>query len=314
MRSDSARAAFDPMVRSIFRGGQVSIGEFHCSPRSSAWERENSVGPSHRVVFPGTSVVITPEGGQSIVANPNHVIFYNPGQSYRRTLLSERGDHCVFMVPTPELLRDVAAEADPSMLDGGDVRFGFTHGPIDAGGYVRQRLVIRHLSEATESDALYVEETMTQVLFDAVVAAAKLRSGSRRTQRGPTALAHGEIVEDTKRILSGAMADKLSLSDIAARVHASPFHLARMFRASTGFSIHEYRNQLRLRYALDRVCEQGTDLSSIAVELGFGSHSHFTDSFRRVFGITPSKVRRTVRGGDIREMHLLLERPPRPFM
>ena len=34
-------------------------------------------------------------------------------------------------------------------------------------------------------------------------------------------------------------------------VHSSPFHLARVFRTRTGFTIHGYRNQLRLRSSLD---------------------------------------------------------------
>jgi len=69
------------------------------------------------------------------------------------------------------------------------------------------------------------------------------------------------------------------------------FHLARMFRSRTGFSLHAYRNQLRLRAALERLRDPGVDLIDIALDLGFSSHSHFTETFRRSFGKTPSAVR-----------------------
>ena len=47
---------------------------------------------------------------------------------------------------------------------------------------------------------------------------------------------------------------------------------------------------VRLRASLDRVAA-GEDLSALAFDLGFSSHSHFSASFRRAFGVTPSRVR-----------------------
>jgi AraC family transcriptional regulator len=49
-----------------------------------------------------------------------------------------------------------------------------------------------------------------------------------------------------------------------------------------------------MRAALQRLCEPGVDLIDIALDLGFSSHSHFTESFRRSFGRTPSAVRETL--------------------
>ena len=65
-------------------------------------------------------------------------------------------------------------------------------------------------------------------------------------------------------------------------------------RAGAPFSLHAYRNQLRLRASLERLHEPGVDLIDIALDLGFSSHSHFTETFRRSFGKTPSVVRETL--------------------
>jgi AraC-like DNA-binding protein len=51
-----------------------------------------------------------------------------------------------------------------------------------------------------------------------------------------------------------------------------------------------YRNDVRLRLSLEAVLEGG-DLSQIALESGFSSHSHFTAAFRAHFGVTPSTTR-----------------------
>ena len=70
----------------------------------------------------------------------------------------------------------------------------------------------------------------------------------------------------------------------------SPFHLARVFRRESGLTIHAYVHQLRLRTALERVMDR-EDLSRVAVDLGYATHSHFTASFRRSFGVPPSSLR-----------------------
>jgi AraC-like DNA-binding protein len=72
----------------------------------------------------------------------------------------------------------------------------------------------------------------------------------------------------------------------------SPFHLARVFRARTGFSLSGYVHGLRLRAAVDRLAaEPDADLSRLAVELGYYSPSHFCDRFRATFGRPPSSLR-----------------------
>ena len=82
-----------------------------------------------------------------------------------------------------------------------------------------------------------------------------------------------------------------SLGELARTLHTSPFHLARVFRAETGFTLAGYRQALRLRAALERLPGNDRDLSALALELGFSSHSHFTATFTREYGVPPSAVK-----------------------
>jgi AraC-like DNA-binding protein len=100
----------------------------------------------------------------------------------------------------------------------------------------------------------------------------------------------GRWGEPVKEVLAARLADKLTLADLGREVGVSPYHLARSFRRATGLSIHQYRIQLRLRTALLQLRE-GEDLSSLGLDLGFATHSHFTHSFRALFGMPPSTVR-----------------------
>ena len=65
-------------------------------------------------------------------------------------------------------------------------------------------------------------------------------------------------------------------------------HLARIFQQQTGVPVHRYLTQLRLRASLEQLADDVNDLTAVALDLGFSSHSHFTDAFRREFGHSPS--------------------------
>jgi AraC-like DNA-binding protein len=99
------------------------------------------------------------------------------------------------------------------------------------------------------------------------------------------------MVEATKIAL--AQTDtKWTLHALARRVHSSPFHLARTFRGVTGVPLHRYDVRARLAAALVQVLDSSRELSAIALDLGFTSHSHFTQSFRSAFGSAPARVRK----------------------
>jgi len=104
---------------------------------------------------------------------------------------------------------------------------------------------------------------------------------------------HVELVEETKALLLRRFGEPLSLDEVAGAVGASPFHLARLFRRHTGFSLHGYRTRMRLMRALDCLEAARGAMTDLALDLGFSSQSHFTDVFRRAFGVPPGAVSRS---------------------
>jgi AraC-like DNA-binding protein len=96
--------------------------------------------------------------------------------------------------------------------------------------------------------------------------------------------------ERVKEVLADRLGERLTLSELARELGTSPYHLARAFKAGTGSSIHQYRIQLRVRTAMLRLRED-VDLCTLGLDLGFATHSHFTETFRRAFGLPPRAVR-----------------------
>lgn len=92
-------------------------------------------------------------------------------------------------------------------------------------------------------------------------------------------------------VLRARYAEPASLGELAAQAGYSVFHTCRVFRATTGHTIHGFRRELRLRHALARILDSRESLSQIAIATGFASQSHLTNLFRARFGITPARAR-----------------------
>ena len=58
--------------------------------------------------------------------------------------------------------------------------------------------------------------------------------------------------------------------------------------------LYRYQTLLRLCRALDRLPDQD-DITDLAFELGYSSHSHFSAVFRSALGTTPSLYRSQAR-------------------
>jgi AraC family transcriptional regulator len=89
----------------------------------------------------------------------------------------------------------------------------------------------------------------------------------------------------------------VGLGKLAAQLGVSPAYLTNLFHKLEGMPLYRYHLKLRLAEALKHL--PGTDdIISVALDLGFSSHSHFTSAFRAHFGMTPSEYRAFSRPGS----------------
>jgi AraC-like DNA-binding protein len=257
---------------------ELTLGEFACESGDRLWGEVNDIGGGAHVVFPRTRVLIEQDGSHPVLVTPNDVVYYRAHQRYRRGLRDSRGDRSLWLEVAPELFE--RAPAGPAR-------------PSGARTYLLAVSVARHLRTEPAPDRLLAEEAALRLLADAVAQ----EPPDREARRARTQADHADLAEAAKELLTERMAEPLSLRRVAAALFVSPFHLARVFRSQTGFSLTGYVHGLRLRAAVDRLAaEPDTDLSRLAVDLGYCSASHFTDRFRTTFGRPPS----TLRGTELR--------------
>lgn len=273
----------------VFDSPLVRIGRWRC-PADHPHFLDSGPASDALFVFPRDGVWIEHEGCEPFVADANTVTYYNKGQCYRRRRLSVRGDQCEWFAVSPGAIAETLSAHDPAAIDRPHQPFPFTHGPSNAETYLRQRTVFEHVSQERRADRLFVEEAVIAILGDVTGLAYEARQvKAPKSRRGDA-----DPIEAARDLIARRYTENISLSEIAREVGMSVFHLARTFKARTRFSLHSYRTQLRLRAALERLREPDVDLIDIALDLGFSSHSHFTETFRRAFGKTPSAIRETL--------------------
>jgi AraC-like DNA-binding protein len=83
----------------------------------------------------------------------------------------------------------------------------------------------------------------------------------------------------------------LGLAELAALVYVSPYHFARLFKASTGVPPHRFVVRQRIARARAFLATEELSIAKISRLVGFRTPSHFTTVFRRATGITPRGYR-----------------------
>lgn len=294
--------------RSIYASPIIAIEDYICTAPAGGAEREEQSDDTN-IVLMRHGVFCKHVGKQNVTADVNQALFFSQGLPYQVSHPVDCGDRGTRIIPSSRVLRDIIRELDPSIDDHPDAPFPFISGPCESAVFWRHRDLVQRLENAgaIPLEHLWADVTALQLVADVLEAAYARKGMPRKSRRGGTEADHIDRVEAAKAYLAARLADRVTLDDVARAVFASPFHLARMFQSRTGVPVHRYLMLLRLRASLERLADGANDLTQLALELGFSSHSHFTDSFRREFGASPSEVRRSAGSGSFREMSKNLE-------
>ena len=217
-------------------------------------------------------------GSKQWLIDANWTVFISPGKEYPvGHPLPDTGDAALVLTPSPETLDEICRDAR------------FAGGLLSSDAPRRSTMLLRLLTQhllrftAEADDPLRFDELVILTVREAIQAPAiPGRAGSR-----------SKSVEHAKEVLHARMGEAVSLHDVAREVGVSPVYLTQEFRRHEGSPLYRYFQRLRLSRALVELphCE---DITALALDLGFSSHSHFTALFRNVFGLTPSEYRSTV--------------------
>jgi AraC family transcriptional regulator len=275
--------------RLMFGSDLLCAGSFRCVPGHPLF-KGGMPSTSHRIVFPRRAVWIQHEGGRRFVVDQSVVTLYNRNVRYWRWAISPEGDRSDWLAFPGDVIRQTIAAVAPSEGEGVRVESPFHDSSVAATArlYAAQRTLFSMLERGGTVDPLPIEERALSLLEAVIRQAYSSRATGARPKRVRDAIEH--VREQVARDPSAPTL----LPDLAASIGWSAPHLCREFRRHCGMTITDYRTQLRVRSSLERI-GAGEKLVDVAMDLGFSSHSHFTATFRHIFGRSPAEFRSTVR-------------------
>ena len=149
--------------------------------------------------------------------------------------------------------------------------------------------------------ALPGHETVCQDLLEVVL----IRLGRQRDialsgeAAGPRSSRECDLV---RRYIDNHFKENLTLDQLARMAHINKYHLAHTFQREFHTSPISYLIARRIQESRFLLRETDHSISQIAQILGFSSLSYFSQSFRRLEGVSPAEYRRSRRekGGERR--------------
>jgi AraC family transcriptional regulator len=172
-------------------------------------------------------------------------------------------------------------------------RASLGHAPEIRDGYVGADPFV-HGMAARLSESLRAEPAPPADWRQGIAADIGLHIASRYGRPPQAAAYSGLAPHRLQRVLAlieERLGEAVQVRDLAAAVHMSPYHFARMFKQSTGQPPHLYITWQRMDRAKELLAQSALPLAEIASRVGYQTQAHFTGVFHARVGITPRAYR-----------------------
>jgi AraC family transcriptional regulator len=264
--------------QSLLKTPTVTIRDVYCRG-SSRKQGVEECATATQLVFPYRGVYVRHLGSGQAVAEANQVLFFNAAEGYRVSHPVPGGDASMTLIISEEQLRELAPRT--FLRDTG--RLGFRQQRLHIDGR-SQALValLRHSLRQNIAEPLEAESLALNLVRRAL--------GPRTTHAPGGSFGRQRLVDRAKVVLASDLARRWTLAEIAAEVRCSPVYLTQVFQQVEGLPLYRYQLRLRLARSLD-LLPRYNDLTTLSLDLGFSSHSHFSAAFRQAYGRSPSEFR-----------------------
>jgi AraC family transcriptional regulator len=260
----------------------VAVWDVVC-PGARKHESDEECAVVTHLVLPYRGVYVHHVGRAESVAEANQVIFINEGEPYRVSHPIDGGDSTLSIGVSEATLLELAPKE--YLRRNGQAVFNRSRLRIGAD---TQKLtaLLRHSLDRGAVETLEAESLTLTLLRSA------LDERTSPVAAGGPGLR--KLVDRAKLVLVSDLSRRWTLAEIASEVGGSPVYLTQVFQRLEGMPLYRYQLRLRLARALALLGDYG-DLTSLALELGFSSHSHFSAAFKQAYGQTPSAFQRSAR-------------------
>jgi AraC family transcriptional regulator len=209
-------------------------------------------------------------GGKTRECTPSTLLFH-PAEELHAEYFHEEGGRSFIIEIAPEWLTHVREYITVT-----DHSADFHGGTLE----LLARKLYREFAQLDAASAIIIEGLMLEMLGEA--------TRSYATKGLPLPV---RWVQQARDLLEARFTENLSLTEVARHVGVHPVHLAQTFHKAYNYTVGEYVRKLRIDYACRELSLSEKPIVEIALTAGFCDQSHFTRTFKRLMGVSPTQYR-----------------------
>lgn len=154
-----------------------------------------------------------------------------------------------------------------------------------------QRNALKTTLEAMErdlaSDSFGAKAMADTLLIQLIIQINRISAASP----SPAPAGKDSKIENALSYINEHLSERLTVDMLAEKVYLSKYHFMRLFKESTGSTVHAYVRQKRLLYAA-KLIREGVNANKAASDAGFADYSAFHRAFRESFSVSPGELKK----------------------
>ena len=195
---------------------------------------------------------------------------------------------CIHLyIPAKPLSNSILEEFD---LDPDNLQLRYEGGFQDELIVQIARAISTEMNSESPASGLVIDTMQTALAAHLIKNYSNLSPRKAQLARAAGALNQKRLNRVRDFILNN-MEHNITLKELANEACLSPYHFARAFKMAVGVSPHRYIIDLKLNFAKKMITDTDVSFSQIALMAGFSSQAHFSRTFKRLAGLTPSEFR-----------------------
>lgn len=209
------------------------------------------------------------------VAPAGSIVFINPGEMHTGSSATVYGWTYRTLYPSVDMLQRAASD-----LVGRQRNMPFFAEPVVYDPEMMAEISLVHRAIEAQTSTLESESRLLWTLGRLILRYADDHPRPQRLTKDHLG------IQRVRSFLDEHYAENISLDQLAALAHLSPFHLLRSFRNQVNLPPHAYQIQVRITRA-KQLLRMGMPCIDTAFAVGFADQSHFTKHFKRIVGVPP---------------------------
>ena len=223
------------------------------------------------------------QGIKKVRMEPNQ-IFFNPANVSFSRFTAQSYEFVLVLLEPGKLIS--SAQMSP-----GNYTFSETYNIKDPNLEYIFRLLLSEIQTGNQNGELFIENIVS------ILSTHFVKNYSKEQTSHLVENVNGLTKKELEKALAyihNNMSENFNINTLAEEFGINKFSFIKRFKSSTNVTPHQFIIKKKLERSRNLLKEQSLSLSDITYMLNFSDQSHFSNSFKKMYGMTPLEFRKAI--------------------